>query len=330
MIAAARLRQTLDAKLGKNTPESVASLAAETPHGPRQHRTTEEIAAAARLRNTLDERLGRTRSRSRRVAAVQRVDHRTLNAVSARRTPPRGGVLATLTVPVRRESSPEETPRHRWGLASFLLVQPLLLVSLTLSGPPEQGGPAAMLWLMAPTVLAATIAVLITVYRGNGPVTDLRLTFSWSDLRAGLKLGTAGVVVGYVVTLLWMRFVDASPPGLAGLGSPANFTVVQGIVLFVYLWLVLPVCEEIIYRGLLWGGFERHQWNRLLVFVLTTAVYTVNHLDRVIPVIVLYGLVTGLARLVTRRLLASVVAHQVINFLPALAVLLASVGAIPW
>ena len=34
-------------------------------------------------------------------------------------------------------------------------------------------------------------------------------------------------------------------------------SIVPAVILFVFVWLIGPVCEELIYRGLLWGALER-------------------------------------------------------------------------
>jgi hypothetical protein len=109
-------------------------------------------------------------------------------------------------------------------------------------------------------------------------------------------------------------------------------SVSAAIVMFLYLWLLGPICEEIIYRGLLWGAVERLNWGnervgRLAAFLLSTAVFAASHLEplRTILLIVI-AVPIGLARLFTGRLLGSVVAHQMNNFLPAVAILLTALG----
>jgi membrane protease YdiL (CAAX protease family) len=63
-----------------------------------------------------------------------------------------------------------------------------------------------------------------------------------------------------------------------------------------------------------------------VVFGLTTVIFALSHLEPLrTSLLLVIGIPIGLARLLTGRLGASVVAHQVNNFLPALAVLLVSV-----
>jgi hypothetical protein len=167
------------------------------------------------------------------------------------------------------------------------------------------------------------------VWRGNGPVIDLRVTWRWADIKVGLRLGVGGTVLTTVAALVWTRIVGAND------ASSAINTVIDGgkmpltaaLVMFVYVWLVGPICEEIIFRGLLWGAIQRQQWGRWAAFSLSTAIFAVSHLEPIRTTLLLViAIPIGLARLLTGRLPASVIAHQVNNFLPALAMLLVAMG----
>lgn len=74
-------------------------------------------------------------------------------------------------------------------------------------------------------------------------------------------------------------------------------------------------------------GWGQEKWGRFAAFVLSTAVFAVSHLEPLrTSLLLVIAVPIGLARLVTGRLLASIVAHQVNNFLPALAILLTTLG----
>jgi membrane protease YdiL (CAAX protease family) len=231
----------------------------------------------------------------------------------------------------------DELPAHRWGFGAFLLVEAVLLLSAVFLAAildPHPAGDAVsvgtvLVGTIVPTMLAAAVAVLITVLRGNGPRIDLRLHYSWADIKVGLKLGLAGVVLTIVAALVWTRIVGAND------ASSAINTVVDGgrmpmtaaLVMFVYVWLVGPICEEIIFRGLLWGAIQRQQWGRWAAFGLSTAIFAASHLEPIRTTLLLViAIPIGLARLVTGRLPASIIAHQMNNFLPAVAMLLVALG----
>jgi hypothetical protein len=95
------------------------------------------------------------------------------------------------------------------------------------------------------------------------------------------------------------------------------------------VWLVAPICEEIVYRGLLWGAMERHGAARWWAFGLTTLCFALAHFEFTrTPLLIVIAVPIGLARLFTGRLLASIIAHQLNNLLPAVSLLLVLLGVL--
>lgn len=239
---------------------------------------------------------------------------------------------------------PDAYPEHRWGFGAFLLVEAVLLATAAfvsvLLGRTEPGEPIpvehVLIGTMTPTAVAALSALLITRVRGNGPKTDLRLQWRWDDVRVGLKFGLLGLVCTSVGAFVWSEVVgpDNDTSAIAALVEEPEMSVASAVTMFLYLWLLGPICEEVIYRGLLWGAVERlnwgnEKWGRLAAFLLSTAVFAVSHLEPLRTTLLLVIAVPiGLARLYTGRLLSSIVAHQVNNFLPALAILLTALGVL--
>lgn len=232
--------------------------------------------------------------------------------------------------------SDAESP-HRWGFGAFLLAEAVLLLSAVflaaILDPHPHGNQITvadeLVGTIVPTALAAAVAVLATVVRGNGPVIDLRLAYRWADVKVGLKLGAGGVVLTIVAALIWTWAVGANDASSAinTVLDDGRLPITAAIVMFLYVWLVGPICEEIIFRGLLWGAIQRQQWGRWAAFGLTTAIFAVSHLEPIRTILLLVIAVPiGLARLLTSRLPASIVAHQMNNFLPALAMLLVAMG----
>jgi membrane protease YdiL (CAAX protease family) len=75
---------------------------------------------------------------------------------------------------------------------------------------------------------------------------------------------------------------------------------------------------------------EYWRWNRWVIFGLTTALFSVAHLELLrTPLLVVISLPIALARMLTGNLLASIVAHQANNFLPAVGLLLLTQGLLP-
>lgn len=229
---------------------------------------------------------------------------------------------------------------HRWGFGAFLVVYAVFVLSAVMIGAlvgtvaPGAADSATIVLVgtMVPTLLATFTALLVTKIRGNGPKRDLRWSLDRSDLRAGLKFGALGLVCTTVAAVLWTNFVgeENASSAVGRLVENDRMPLIAAITMFLFIWLVGPVCEEVIYRGLLWGALERLKWGRWAVFSLTTIIFAISHLEPLrTSLLVVIGIPIGLARLFTGRLGASVIAHQINNFLPALAVLLVATGAMP-
>ncbi|MGH3423293.1 MAG: lysostaphin resistance A-like protein [Nocardioidaceae bacterium] len=244
---------------------------------------------------------------------------------------PRRGLRDRLRLPA---TDPE--PLHRWGIGAFVAVEAVFVLSAVVLAailhPGAPNGPlpiaTVLVGTIVPAVLAATAAVLVTVFRGNGPRVDLRLRITAADVRTGVKLGAAGLVLTVVAAELWTRLVgsDHATSAISSLVGGDRLSVPAAIMMFVYTWLVGPVCEELIFRGLCWGAFER-QWGRWWAFGLSTAIFAVSHLEPLrTSLLLVIAVPIGMGRLLTGRLPASIVAHQVNNFLPALTALLMALG----
>ncbi|CAM05227.1 hypothetical protein A8924_6401 [Saccharopolyspora erythraea NRRL 2338] len=232
-----------------------------------------------------------------------------------------------------------ERPVHRWGFGAFFLAQAVfVLVSVMLAAyfgslhdEGSRFGVALVLMLMVPTLLAGAVAVVITMVRGNGPRVDFGLEWRWKDVTTGLGIGAIGLVTTTIASTIWLSWVGPDAQStVSGLLDGVRLPPALAVVIFLHVWLIAPICEELLYRGLLWGAMERLRWSRVTAFVLSTAVFAIGHLEpeRTLLLLVI-AIPIGVARMVTGRLTASVVAHQVNNFLPAVGLLLISLGVMP-
>lgn len=231
---------------------------------------------------------------------------------------------------------PGQPRTHRWGITAFLLVEAVFLVVSALVAIPFIGdGPELRLTVggfavmtVVPTVTAAATALLITRLRGHGPRRDLGLCWSWRDLWIGGALGLGGLLLSGIAAAVWVSIVgpdvsSAVGEALDGLRAswPAAFMIMLAVV------LLAPLCEEILYRGMLWGAVEKLGAGRWLTFAITSVVFAVAHFEFLrAPLLLIISIPIGLARLLTGRLLASIVAHQINNLLPGVAVFLMLVG----
>ncbi|SDI86081.1 hypothetical protein SAMN05192558_102405 [Actinokineospora alba] len=238
--------------------------------------------------------------------------------------------------------TPAETPvvrDHKWGFGAFLLVLGVYILTAVVIGTfarmyglnKTHSIAVVLVGTVVPTALATLLALLVTKVRGNGPKVDLRWSYTREDLKAGFKFGLLGLVITTIAGTVWAKVVgeEAAKSSLGQLVDGQLMPVAVAITWFVYVWLIGPVCEEIIYRGLLWGALERLNMGRWVVFGLTTVIFAIAHLEPLrTSLLLVVGIPIGLARLYTGRLGASIVAHQINNFVPALAILLVTLGVI--
>jgi membrane protease YdiL (CAAX protease family) len=249
---------------------------------------------------------------------------------------PSAGLPPIAVLPGSPAGAPLARPPHRWGLGAYLLVEAVflgtsLLLVLPYVGSDNGSPPPAMLLLSltVPTVLAAGVALLATWLRGNGPRIDLGLRFERADLTRGLAFGCGGLVLTIPAAAVWSRVVgpEQANSAVAELFDGQRFPVPLAIGVFLVVWLVAPICEEIVYRGLLWGAVQRHVASRWWTFGLTTLCFALAHFEFTrTPLLLIIAVPIGLARLFTGRLGASIIAHQLNNLLPAVALLLVLLG----
>ncbi|WP_345384201.1 type II CAAX endopeptidase family protein [Pseudonocardia yuanmonensis] len=251
--------------------------------------------------------------------------------------PPAGFPPAGAATGAPEPPAADGPPPHRWGIGAYVLVEILFLgssflIAALLADPERPSVVAVILGLSVPTLLAAATAVLITRVRGNGPRIDLGLRWNARDVGTGLMWGLAGLVVSVPAALVFVAIVGpdnaTTAVGQAFDGIRVGWPVALGV--FVLVAFVAPVCEEIVYRGLLWGAVTKHGANRWVAFAITTLLFAMAHFELTrTPLLLVVALPIGLARVFTGRLPASIVAHQVNNLLPALGLALALTGGVP-
>ncbi|WP_308011269.1 MULTISPECIES: type II CAAX endopeptidase family protein [unclassified Saccharopolyspora] len=235
--------------------------------------------------------------------------------------------------------TPSAERDHRWGFGAFFLAEAVfILASVTLAalfGNPRESAwfsTALVCMLMLPTLVSAAVAVVITQVRGNGPRLDFGLHWRWEDVKTGFGIGLIGLLSTTVASMVWINWVgpENATSTVSSLLDGVQLSPSLAVLIFLHVWLIAPVCEEVLYRGLLWGAMERLRWSRISAFVLSTAVFAIGHLEPERTwLLLIIAIPIGVARMRTGRLTASVVAHQVNNFLPALGLLLISLGVVP-
>jgi membrane protease YdiL (CAAX protease family) len=231
--------------------------------------------------------------------------------------------------------APSPTRTHRWGLGAYIIAEGVflgvsMLIGLFVIGTDDPTVPELAVSLAAPTVLGAAVALLITWVRGNGPRTDLGLEWSWRDLGLGIAFGVSGVVLSSAASVVYISiFGPEATSAVADVFGGVRAGPALAVTVFVLVVFVAPLCEEILYRGLLWGAIER-LGGRWWAFGASTLVFALAHFEYprvfLLPVV---AIPIALARLYTGRLLASIVAHQINNLLPGIVLMLGLMGVVP-
>lgn len=228
-----------------------------------------------------------------------------------------------------------QSPPVRWGLGAFAMVQVVFWLASASSVLLYAGGRSVAVWELAfavamPGVISAALVGLITIRRGNGPRTDLKLYWSWRNVALGLVFGVGGLVISVPAAFVYVWVVGSDASTAVGdvFGGVRTSLPIAIIVLLVVV-LVAPFCEEVVYRGMLWGALER-RWGRWAALVVSTIVFALAHLEFTrFPLLLVVAIPIGLARLYSGGLLASIVAHQVTNVLPGIVLALGLIGALP-
>ncbi|MGA9873612.1 MAG: CPBP family intramembrane glutamic endopeptidase, partial [Rhodococcus sp. (in: high G+C Gram-positive bacteria)] len=226
-------------------------------------------------------------------------------------------------------------PGQRWGIPATAAVLLLNLAGfLTLPFLLNTDVPGFFVFaIMVPSVLALTLSLAFSWYRGNGPVVDFGLPTSVSEFggqfKTGVAWGSAALGGGFLLALVVLSQTDLSDQ--APLGGLPDVPMPWKIVLALWIWLGAPFCEEIMFRGMLWGALERRvaptafSWlgNRWVILVITAVLFALWHREGWRFVVLLWGgIAIGMARMRSGSVTASTTAHSVNNTLPALAVLI--------
>lgn len=232
----------------------------------------------------------------------------------------------------RLSSAPPPTyPSHcRWGLGdagvSFLvffgtsLLVGVIAVVAGGTGTDDLSFDGA--WLPAvvivPPLAQLTHLVWVARAKGRGIVADFGFRFRPADVAIGAALAIAGLVVagliGSLVFALFDEDPDATVAELAENSQDGGGLSIWIILLAVLAATVVPIVEELVYRGLWWSALEKRGMGDVAVILITSTVFAVVHFEPIrLPILFVLGLALGYGRIRTGRIGSAVVAHMLIN-----------------
>lgn len=212
----------------------------------------------------------------------------------------------------------------RWGLPDVLVcmlvfiaasVAVIFAVAFITDSSDVPTGP----WLVAAVALPPLAELLFVSWlgkaKGRGVAADFRLSFSRVDIRLGLNLFLLTMLGIIAIVSVWQMFGEPPTATATDLAQESSDSLTLWIILFAVLGATLiPVIEELVFRGLLWSALEKRGHGQMFTLILTSAVFSLFHFEPArSPILFVIGLIIGLGRLRTGRIGASIVTHVAIN-----------------
>jgi len=149
-----------------------------------------------------------------------------------------------------------------------------------------------------------------------------------ADIRSELKIYIKRIdIIWGVVAYLAMALTSIGLNYLLPIPLESGFTLVIKYLttnshiltlffLFIYICLLAPIIEEVVFRGYVWEIFEKKKVNKYLILIVTSILFAVVHLEfQMFPLLFLSGIIFGLVRMYTNRLGASIVVHMISNII---------------
>lgn len=176
-------------------------------------------------------------------------------------------------------------------------------------------GALTVLAVMTPWIAMAGWPILVTKLKGNGPLIDLGLRWSWRDIGWGVVYGIAALVtavaLGAATSALFGNFSSAA----GDLGEELSKTNILVVSLFALsVGVGAPIVEEICFRGLTFTSLAKRGLAPWLTVVLSALIFAAFHLEPIRLVLLFgIGLVLGIGRLHTGSTTTTIVAHMINN-----------------
>jgi CAAX protease family protein len=203
------------------------------------------------------------------------------------------------------------------------------LVAVSLSSGDGLDGAWLLVAVFAPPIVQLVYILWLGRTRGRGVGADFGLRAgrrALRDLPIGVGLGVAGLFLAGLTATAIVELFDREPTAAAAdlvLDSEAG----AGLTIWIYLFAVLaatlvPVIEELVYRGLWWSALEKRGMHPYVILVVTSGVFAIVHLEPLrTSIVFVLGMAIGAGRLITGRIGASIVAHMFVNALSMIALL---------
>ena len=150
----------------------------------------------------------------------------------------------------------------------------------------------------------------------------LRLDFAFwakpSDLGLGAALAIAGMIGAGIVGAFMIWLFDSAPNAsvaeLAEESADGGGLTIWLVLLAVLASTLVPVIEELVFRGLWWSALEKRGMKPHWILLTTSFIFAAIHIEpQRSAVLFVLGLALGAGRLATGRLGPAIAAHAMIN-----------------
>ncbi len=240
------------------------------------------------------------------------------------------------TEPANQWPPPDEpvvdTPR--WGIGDALASYGIFILVSTMLGLTAlrvgDGDRFAGAWLPIVVTVPPLIQVVhlgwVARSKGRGLVSDFGLSFDRRDPAVAAGLWIAAMAGATVAASIIVRVIGESPNAavaeLAENSENGGGITIWILLLVVAAITVIPLTEELLYRGLWWSALAKRGVDERWILVITSLIFAAVHLEPSrTPVLFAIGLAIGWGRLRTGRIGAGIIAHSMINTLGMIALL---------
>lgn len=215
-----------------------------------------------------------------------------------------------------------------WGIPDFFIAFGLWImfsvvalgIGALLFGDAEMlTGPGIIIGMTVPWIGLAGWPLLVTWWKGNGPVIDLGLTFRASDLLWGLIYGVGALFAAGIIAAVTTAFAGEFDSAAGELANSLDSMVI--LLLFgIAVGIGAPIAEELAFRGLLFGALAKRGMPTWLVIGLSGLLFSLIHFEPIrVPLLLSTGIILGIARWHTRSTTVPILAHMVNNIPAAIA-----------
>ena len=179
----------------------------------------------------------------------------------------------------------------------------------------------AWLWL---GLSILTLLLLRTVARRNG-VTFHQIGFAKPNIKFLHLLWQIPslIIIALIVQAIVASLIGLEPPKDRGVDIVHQASFAAGIAAAIAVSLLVPLWEEITFRGVLYG-VVRARLGASLAVIITGILFAAAHINPILtPYLLVMGLGLGFIRAFHQNVWASVIAHATLNSLVTLLVFLA-------